>query len=128
MSKGQGNRAPSQRQLRVGETLRKALSEVFLKHEIADPDLKGAVMTISEVRASPDLKHATVYVLPLGGENQEKVAAALDRHKRFIRGELARLVSLRHMPELIFQLDPTFDRAGHMDALLRSPGVARDIE
>lgn len=128
MSKGQGKRAPSQRQLRVGETLRKALSEVFLKNEIADPALKGAVMTVSEVRASPDLRNATVFVLPLGGENQHEVAAALARHKRFIRGELARLVSLKYMPELTFELDPSFDRAGRMDALLRSPEVSRDIK
>ncbi|MDA7948023.1 MAG: 30S ribosome-binding factor RbfA [Hyphomicrobiaceae bacterium] len=128
MSKGHGTRAPSQRQLRVGETMRKALSELFLKHEIVDPDLSGTVMTVSEVRMSPDLKNATVYLLPLGGENQEKVAAALHRHKRYIRGELARLVSLRYMPDLIFELDPTFDRAGRMDELLRSPEVARDID
>ena len=128
MSKGQGTKAPSQRQLRVGETMRKALSEFFLRHEIVDPDLSGAVMTVSEVRMSPDLKNATVFLLPLGGENQERVTAALDRHKRYVRGELARLVSLRYMPDLTFELDPTFDRAGRMDELLRSPEVARDIE
>ena len=128
MSKGHGTRAPSQRQLRVGETMRKALSELFLKHEIVDPDLAGVVMTVSEVRMSPDLKNATVYFLPMGGDNQDKVTTALDRHKRYIRGELARLVSLRYMPDLTFELDPTFDRAGRMDELLRSPEVARDID
>ncbi len=128
MSKGHGTKAPSQRQLRVGETMRKALSELFLKHEIVDPDLAGVVMTVSEVRMSPDLKNATVFFLPLGGDKQDKVTAALHRHKRHIRGELARLVSLRYMPDLTFELDPTFDQAGRMDQLLRSPEVARDIE
>ncbi len=128
MSKRQAKRGPSQRQLRVSESLRKALSEVFLRCDIADTDLKGVTLTVSEVRSSPDLKNATVYVLPLGGKKQDKVIEALKRHKRFIRGEVTRRVDLRHTPELIFELDLTFDQSGHMDALLRSPGVARDIE
>jgi len=128
MSKGHSKRGPSQRQLRVGETLRKALSEVFLRNEIADPDLASAMVTVSEVRASPDLKNATVYVLPLGGNNQDKVVAALKRHKKFVRGQVSRRVTLRHMPELIFELDATFDQASHMDALLRSTQVAQDIK
>lgn len=128
MSKRHAKRGPSQRQLRVSESLRKALSEVFLRTDIADKDLMGVTLTVSEVRASPDLKNATVFVLPLGGDNQEKVVAALERHKRFIRGEVARLVDLRHMPEFIFELDLTFDQSGRMDTLLRSPNVARDIE
>ena len=128
MPKGNPKRGPSQRQLRVGEALRKALSEVFLRGEITDPDLASAMVTVSEVRASPDLKNATVYVLPLGGTNQEKVIAALKRHKKFVRGEVSRRVSLRHMPELVFELDATFDQSSHMDALLRSPKVAQDIK
>jgi len=128
MSQGKTKRGPTQRQLRVSESLRKALSEVFLRTDIADRDLLGVTLTVSEVRASPDLSNATVYVLPLGGDNQEKVVAALERHKRFVRGEVTRLVNLRHMPELIFELDLTFDQSGDMEALLRSPSVARDIE
>ncbi len=128
MSKGKAKRGPTQRQLRVSESLRKALSDVFLRSEIADGDLTGVTLTVSEVRSSPDLKNATVYVLPLGGRNQEKVVAALTRHKRFIRGEVTRRVDLRHTPELVFELDATFDRSGHLDALLRSPEVSRDIE
>lgn len=128
MSKGKARRGPTQRQLRVSESLRHALSEVFLRSDIADADLTGVTLTVSEVRASPDLKNATVYVLPLGGDNQEKVLAALKRHKRFIRGEVTRRVELRHTPELVFELDLTFDQSGRMDALLRSPVVARDIE
>lgn len=128
MSKGKSKRGPTQRQLRVSEALRKALSEVFLRSDIADADLSGVTLTVSEVRASPDLKNATAYVLPLGGANQEKVVAALKRHKRFIRGEVTRRIELRHTPELIFELDVTFDQSGYMDALLRSPEVAQDIE
>lgn len=128
MSKGKSKQGPTQRQLRVSEALRKALSEVFLRSDIADADLSGVTLTVSEVRASPDLKNATAYVLPLGGANQEKVVAALKRHKRFIRGEVTRRIELRHTPELIFELDITFDQSGYMDALLRSPEVAQDIE
>jgi ribosome-binding factor A len=128
MSKGKAKRGPTQRQLRVSESLRKALCDVFLRCDITDKDLKGVTLTVSEVRSSPDLKNATVYVLPLGGKKQDKVVEALKRHKRFIRGEVTRRVDLRHTPELIFELDETFDQSGHMDALLRSPQVARDIE
>lgn len=128
MSKGRTKRGPSQRQLRVSESLRKALSEVFLRTDISDQDLMGVTLTVSEVRSSPDLKNATVYVLPLGGNNQEKVVAALERHKRFVRGEVGQLVDLRHMPVLNFELDLTFDQSGHMDSLLRLPNVAQDIE
>ena len=122
------NKRPTQRQLRVGEALRKALAEIFLRIEIADPDLAGAMITVCEVRTSPDLKNATIYVLPLGGENEDLAVAALQRHKRFIRGELARRVSLRHMPELSFELDVSFSQSGAVEALLRSPRVAQDIE
>ena len=128
MPKGHSSKGPSQRQLRVSEILRKALSEVFLRTDIADADLKGAVLTVSEVRVSPDLKNATVYLLPLGGRNQDAVLAALNRHKRFVRGELARKVDLRYMPDVTFELDRTFDRTGRLNELLRSPEVARDIE
>jgi ribosome-binding factor A len=128
MAKGKARQGPTQRQLRVSEALRKALSDVFLRSEIADSDLKGVTLTVSEVRASPDLKNATAYVLPLGGNNQDKVVAALKRHKRFIRGEVTQRVELRHTPELIFELDLTFDQSGHMDELLRTPEVAKDIE
>lgn len=128
MPKAHTSRGPSQRQLRVGEMLRKVLSEVFLKIDISDNDLKGIVLTVSEVRAAPDLKNATVYLLPLGGKNQDTAIAALNRHKRFIRGEVARRVDLRYMPELSFELDTTFDQSGRLDELLRTPSVARDIK
>ncbi len=127
MSKIHSSREPSQRQLRVGEALRKALADIFLRIEIDDPDLAGASITVAEVRTSPDLKNATIYVLPLGGDNEELVIAALARHKKFVRGELARRVSLRHMPELSFELDVTFSQSDAVNALLRRPAVARDI-
>lgn len=128
MSKAHSSRGPSQRQSRVGEMLRHALSEVFLRTEISDLDLKGVVLTVTEVRVSPDLKNATVYLLPLGGKNQDAVLAALNRHTKFVRGELARRVELRYMPEIVFELDKTFDASGHLEELLRSPPVARDLE
>ena len=128
MSKGHSRRGPSQRQLRVGESLRKALSEIFLRSEIADPDLAGATLTVSEVRTSPDLKNATIYVLPLGGDKEDLVVAALERHKKFVRGELARRISLRYMPELTFELDVTFNQTDAVEVLLRTPRVAQDIK
>ena len=128
MFKIHSSRGPSQRQLRVGEALRKALADIFLRIEIADPDLAGAAVTVAEVRTSPDLKNATIYVLPLGGDNEDLVVAALRRHKKFVRGELARRVSLRHMPELTFELDVTFSQSDAVDALLRTPRVAKDIK
>lgn len=128
MPKGFSSKAPSQRQLRVNETLRKALSEIFLRTEIPDPDLSGSHLTVSEVRISPDMKQATIYVLPLGGVNQEKVVGALNRHRKFLRGELSRRVELKYMPEITFKGDDSFDRSSRMDELLRSPGVARDID
>lgn len=128
MSKAHTSRGPSQRQLRVGEMLRKVLSEIFLKIDVSDADLNGVVLTVSEVRASPDLKNATAYVIPLGGKNQDKAIAALNRHKRFLRGEIAHRVELKHVPQLTFELDTTFDQTGRLNELLRSPAVARDID
>lgn len=128
MPNAHSSRGPSQRQLRVGEMLRKALADLFLKTDIDDAELSGVVFTVSEVRASPDLRNATVYLLPLGGENQENAVAALNRHRRFLRGELARRVELKYMPEIAFELDTTFDQTGRLNELLRSPDVARDIE
>ncbi|MGE0611782.1 MAG: 30S ribosome-binding factor RbfA [Hyphomicrobiales bacterium] len=118
---------PSQRQLRVGEMLRKALAEVFVRVDIADPALTGASVTVTEVRATPDLKQATVFVMPLGGAGQDEVVEALQRHRRFIRGEVARRVELKFIPDLRFRLDGSFEEAGHVDAILRSDRVARDL-
>jgi ribosome-binding factor A len=119
---------PSQRQLRVGELIRHALAEMLSRGEIYDPVLASHVVTIPEVRLSPDLRLATIYVMPLGGRDVKEVLAALDRHKKYIRGELAHEVNLKFAPDIRFMADETFDEADRIDQLLRSPKVARDLK
>ncbi|MEQ9146280.1 MAG: 30S ribosome-binding factor RbfA [Parvibaculaceae bacterium] len=127
--KGQGaSRGPSQRQLRVGELMRAALSEILTRRDVQDPVLQTAIITVSEVRASPDLKNATAYVVPLGHPEPEIVVAALNRAKKFLRGELARAVTLKYMPDITFAADTTFDYAQSVDALLHSPKVSQDLK
>jgi ribosome-binding factor A len=121
------NRAPSQRQLRVGELLRHAVAEILQRGEVHDPAFEGTVVTVPEVRMTPDLKRATIYVMPLGGKGAEEIMAAFERNKRFLRGEIAHRIDLRHAPELEFRLDTSFDEAERIDALLRSPSVSRDL-
>jgi ribosome-binding factor A len=118
---------PSQRMLRVGELVRHAVCELLTRGDIGDPALDGKVVTIPDVRMSPDLKLATVYVMPLGGENVAGVLAAFDRHKKFFRGEVARRVNLRFAPDVRFKADPNFDYSGKIDALLNSPKVRQDL-
>src|SRR5262245_19683392 len=115
------NAGPSQRQLRVGELIRHALADILQRGDVPDPALEKTVITVSEVRASPDLKLATAYVMPLGGRNAEGVVAALEKNRKFLRGELARRVELRSVPELRFRVDTSFDLGAKMDALLDSP-------
>jgi len=119
---------PSQRQLRVAELIRKTLSEMLTRGEIQDPELETAIVTIPEVRMSPDLKLATVFVEPLGGARVEETVKALARNARFIRGQVAKRVNLRFAPDLRFRHDTRFDEAGKIDTLLRSPKVARDLD
>jgi ribosome-binding factor A len=119
--------APTQRQLRVGEEIRHALARIFARGELHDPELAGADITVSEVRASPDLKAATVFVLPLGGEGTDRLIAALGRAAPAVRAMLAREVQLRFVPNLRFQPDRSFDNARRVEALLHDPVVARDI-
>ena len=119
---------PSQRQLKVGETIRHALAEIFARGEIVDDVLNQYSLTLSEVRMTPDLKLATAYVLPLGGEGAEDVVTHLEKHKRFLRGELAHRVSLKFMPELRFKIDTSFESSKRIDELLASPKVARDLD
>jgi len=118
---------PSQRQLRAAEAIRHALADLLTRGAIHDPLLSGLAITIPEVRLSPDLRLATVYVMPLGGKDIEAVLAALDRHRKFIRAELARAVNLKFAPEIRFRADETFEEARRIDAILRSPKVARDV-
>ena len=131
MSRGRathGASALSQRQLRAGEVVRHALAEILARGDVQDPDLEGLVVTVPEVRLSPDLKIATVYVMPLGGVRQDKVVSALARNARFLRGQVARRVALKFMPELRFLLDTTFAESDRVEQLLRSPEVARDLD
>jgi ribosome-binding factor A len=127
-----GNRdkgkAPSQRQLKVGELIRHALAEIFARGEIADPVLNKHSLTVPEVRMSPDLKLATVYVLTLGGGEAEEAVAQLDKHKRYLRGVLAKRVSMKFMPELRFKVDTSFAASARIDELLARPEVARDLD
>lgn len=118
---------PSQRMLRVGELVRHALSGVFARGEIEDALLQGKVITVPEVRMTPDLKLANAYIMPLGGEGAEEIVEALNRHHRFIRGRVAPALDLKFAPDLRFFVDNTFDEFGKIDALLRSDRVQRDI-
>jgi ribosome-binding factor A len=118
---------PSQRQLRVGELVRHKLAEMLSRGEIHDDVLAVHVISVPEVRMSPDLRLATVYVMPLGGKDVQPVIAALDRNKRYIRGEVGRALNLKFAPDLRFRFDETFDEGARIDALLDSPAVKRDI-
>ena len=120
--------APSQRQLRVGELIRHALSDVLTRAEVPDPVLEKHVITVPEVRMSPDLKLATAYVMPLGGKDADKVVAALERNRRALRGAVAPRIDIKFMPELRFRLDTSFEEGARIDALLRSDEVRRDTE
>ena len=122
------NSAPSQRQLRVGELVRHKLAELLARGDIHDDVLAAHVITVPEVRLSPDLKLATVYVVALGGNDTEAVIEALERNKRFIRGEVARAVNLKFAPDIRFRRDETFEEASRIDALLASPKVREDLD
>ena len=119
---------PSQRMLRVGELVRHALAGVFARCEIEDETLGSAVITVPEVRMTPDLKLATAYIMPLGGERAAEIVEALNRHRKFIRGRVAPELDLKFAPELRFMVDTTFDEFGRIDALLRSDRVQRDLK
>jgi ribosome-binding factor A len=121
-------RPPSQRQLKVGEVIRHALAEIFVRGEVMDEVGSKHSLTVPEVRMTPDLKLATAYVMPLGGGEAEEVVAHLEKHKRFLRGEVAKRVNLKFMPELRFKVDVSFEESARIDALLASPQVARDLD
>ena len=118
----------SQRQLRVGEQVRHAIADILAQGIVHDADLEGHIITVPEVRMSPDLKLATVYVMPLGGRDTEVVLAALERNKKFLRGEVARRVNLKFAPDLRFRVDERFDEAERIEKLLRTPAVQKDLE
>lgn len=118
---------PSQRQLRVGEIVRHALADVLTRGQMADPDLDGVVLTVPEVRMSPDLKNATVLVMPLGGRDTKKVMAALERSRKWFRGQIARRVDLKFAPDIRFLLDTRYDDDDQIVSVLHRPEVARDL-
>ena len=119
---------PTQRQLRVGEEVRHALAMAIERGEIHDPALAGQVITVTEVRVSPDLKNATAFVIPLGGDGATDIAAALNKASGFLRTWVARNVRLRHVPRINFIVDLTFDEAAKIGGVLNDPRVRRDIE
>src|SRR5215470_969097 len=118
---------PSQRALRAGEVIRHAIAEVLSRGEVHDPVIQGHLITVPEVRMSADLKLATIYVMPLGGRDGKEVLAALERNKRFLRGEIAHRVNLKFAPDIRFRLDERFDEAERIEKLLRTPQVQRDL-
>ncbi|MGX7876618.1 30S ribosome-binding factor RbfA [Mesorhizobium sp. ORM6] len=120
---------PSQRMLRVGEQVRHALSETLQRGEIIDPLIENSVVSVSEVRMSPDLKIATAFVSPLGAKDAGAVIEALNKHAKFVRGRVSgALRQMKYMPEFRFRLDTSFDNFARINDLLKSPEVARDLD
>ena len=128
MSKDNRQTGPSQRMLRVGELVRHALAAMFARGEIEDDALRGAVITVPEVRMTPDLKIANAYIMPLGGQHAEEIVTALNRHRKFVRGRVAPQINMKFAPEIRFFVDDTFEEASRIDALLRSEKVQRDLD
>ncbi len=119
---------PGTRQLRVGELIRHAIVEVLRRDEVQDPSVSGRSITVSEVSLSPDLRNATVFVEPLGGGDVDDVMAGLNRSSKYLGGRIARSVNLKYAPRLSFKRDQTFNHAEHIDGILRSDAVKRDLD
>jgi ribosome-binding factor A len=119
---------PTQRQLRAGELVRHALVEILREDELLDPVLAGVSVTVTEVRVSPDMRHALCFIEPLGGAHSAEVVAGLNRSARFLRGRLGHAIELKFTPELKFLHDESFDAAARMDRLFDDPKVRRDLE
>ena len=119
---------PSQRALRVGELIRHAVADMLTRGEVHDPVLEGHLITIPEVRMTGDLRLATIYVVPMGGRDIKDVLEALERNKRYIRGEIAHRVNLKFAPDIRFHADERFDEAERIEKLLRTPAVQRDLK
>ena len=128
MSRDNKQTGPSQRALRVGELVRHALAAMFARGEIDDDALRGSVITVPEVRMSPDLKLANAYIMPLGGQHAEEIVAALNRHAKYVRGRVAPQINMKFAPEVRFFVDETFEEASRIDALLRSKKVQQDLD
>ena len=123
-----GTPGGSQRQLRVGELVRHAMAEMLTRGDVHDSVIEGRLITVPEVRMSPDLRLATIYVMPMGGRDAEQVVAAFDRHKKFLRAEIAHRINLKFAPDIRFRVDERFEEAERIDKLLHSPEVKRDLE
>ncbi|MEA2835242.1 MAG: ribosome-binding factor [Methylobacteriaceae bacterium] len=119
---------PSQRMLRVAELIRHSMAELLTRGAINDPVLDGHVVTVPRVKMSPDLKLASVYVMPLGGKDVSDVIAALDRHKKYLRTEIAHRINLKFAPEIRFKIDDSFDNVAKIDALLNTDKVKQDLQ
>jgi ribosome-binding factor A len=119
---------PSQRMLRVAELIRHAMADLLTRGTINDPVLEGHVVTVPRVKMSPDLKLASVYVMPLGGKAATEVIAALDRHKKYLRTEIAHRINLKFAPEIRFKIDDSFDNVAKIDALLNTDKVKQDLQ
>ncbi len=124
----QRNRAPSQRQLRVGEEIRHAIAALIERGSMKDPELRDVPVTVTEVRASPDLRHAQVFVTRLGGGDSDKIVAALNRAAPYFRAQVAAAVRLKFAPQISFAPDTSFEQASRIDSILRRPHVKQDIE
>lgn len=122
------SRGRNQRQLRIGEVIRHALVQSLDRGEAHDPGLAGQSITVTEVRVSPDLRNATAFVMPLGGEDADAVVASLNRAAPFLRRRVGEEVDLRRLPGLSFELDASFDAANRIETLLRSPSVSADLD
>jgi ribosome-binding factor A len=120
--------AGSQRQLRVGELVRHALAEMLTRGDVHDPVIEKHMITIPEVKVTADLRLATIYVMPMGGRDAEEVVAAFERHKKYLRGEIAHRINLKFAPDIRFRVDDRFAEAERIDKLLRSPDVQRDLD
>ena len=123
-----GTSGGSQRQLRVGELVRHAVAEILSQGNVHDEALEGQIITVPEVRMSPDLKLATIYMMPLDGHDIDNMIAALDRNKKYLRGEIAHRVNLKFAPDIRFRTDERFDEAERIEKLLRTPAVQRDLK
>ena len=118
----------SQRQLRVGELVRHAMADMLMRGDVHDPVIEGHLITVPEVRMTADLRLATIYIMPLAGRDADEVLAAFERHKKFLRGEIAHRINLKFAPDIRFRVDERFAEAERIDKLLRSPAVKRDLE
>jgi ribosome-binding factor A len=119
---------PSQRALRAGEVIRHAIADILSRGEVHDPVIQGHVITVPEVRMSPDLKLATIYVMPLGGRDEQAVVDALERNKKYLRGEIAHRVNLKFAPDVRFRIDERFAEAARIEKLLHTERVQRDLK